>query len=600
MKKFLLCLIAVLINFITVSFAYAENFYIKNYDVNIKVKENNDIQVLEDIDVYFTAPSHGIYRTISLKPGDKIAGIYTNDKINSYASKSGVNYSVKIGDANNLITGDHHYSIGYTYKTNLDNSNEFYFNIIGTDWPVPIEKAKFYITMPKKFDKNKVGLSIGRYGTKGFDGGAVYRVNGLNISGDIQRILHPSEGVTIRIELPNDYFSKSKPTDLSKNEIYTIIGIIILTFIAFIVWFIYGKDEPVTPVVNFYPPKNKNSAEAGVEYKGQATNKELTSLVFYLASKGYLKIEDDGISFILTKLKEYDGKNSIEKRFLRALFKQGDTVTKEELELSREFYKECEVIISSLNKIKGFIFDKNACSIEKIAIMILSIAGIIIGAFYSFLDYSFESFITTISSAGFILIFPIVAIIALLSVLLSNKSTKSSKFFICIWAAGFGGIPAVMLSNIISFPNFNYIVLLTAIIGLVISIICFINLPKRNRTGRIALGHLLGFKQFLEVAEKRRIQQLVDENPEYCFDILPYAYVLDVSDAWIKNFEGISQTQPSWYCGPCNAHSFRHLSNAIESSSKPSVANGGISKSRSSGGGGFSGGGHGGGGGGSW
>ena len=37
---------------------------------------------------------------------------------------------------------------------------------------------------------------------------------------------------------------------------------------------------------------------------------------------------------------------------------------------------------------------------------------------------------------------------------------------------------------------------------------------------------------------------ICDKN--HCYDILPYTYVLDVSDVWIKKFETITLQAPSW------------------------------------------------------
>ena len=37
------------------------------------------------------------------------------------------------------------------------------------------------------------------------------------------------------------------------------------------------------------------------------------------------------------------------------------------------------------------------------------------------------------------------------------------------------------------------------------------------------------------------------DNPEYFYNILPYAYVLGVSDKWMKKFEGITMEAPHWY-----------------------------------------------------
>ena len=41
----------------------------------------------------------------------------------------------------------------------------------------------------------------------------------------------------------------------------------------------------------------------------------------------------------------------------------------------------------------------------------------------------------------------------------------------------------------------------------------------------------------MKTVEKDKINELVEENPNYFYDILPYAYVLGVSDKWSKKFE---------------------------------------------------------------
>ena len=111
---------------------------------------------------------------------------------------------------------------------------------------------------------------------------------------------------------------------------------------------------------------------------------------------------------------------------------------------------------------------------------------------------------------------------------------------------------------------------------------------------------MLGFKKFIETAEKHRLQSLVEKEPQYFYNVLPFAYLFGISDKWIKKFEGIMNIQPDWYSGEhFNSHSFRHFSDSMKSVSVPTTTNGGISTS-SGGGGGFSGGGGGGGGGRGW
>ena len=622
MKKVLLLIFAFVLSFTFALSSFAENFYIKNYDVTLDIQKNKDIIVTEYIEVFFTNPSHGIFRKIPTK-----GTLYRNGKSSNYKAiikdvRLDEQYSTiynmdsttfKIGNPNIRVTGNNDYTIEYTYsmgKDTLKDNDEFYFNIIGTEWNTDIKRVKFKINFPEAepMIAKTTGFSLGRRGVSGYDPNYLkFSVNGdKTITGYVTRGLNPREGLTVRTLLPENYFKNE--INLFKNATVPII-MLVLTAIAFLMWFIFGRDEKVIPVVNFYPPKNRNSAEVGVEYNGVASHKEISSLVMYMANKGYLEIEDDGVSYTLNKIKDYDGKNPYEKRLFNVLFKKSDTVTMEELQYSREFYTNCNAILLSLNKIKNHIFDKNATSFEKMFILVVCVLGLLATMVYTLGDYSFD---LLFSPAAFVLIFPIVGILVVSAVvynILKGTMSRSQKIFqgifISIWGSGFILMPTFcflvpMSRNV----GQNAPVLLLGLACVIVSVICLFNMPKRNKQGRMALGYIMGFKQFLEVAEKHRLESLLAEDRNYASEILPFAYVLGVSDKIVPILEETSlYTQPTWYKGHMTAASFAGFASKMESVTMPSYSNGGIS--RSSGGSGFSGGGSsggggGGGGGGSW
>ena len=142
--------------------------------------------------------------------------------------------------------------------------------------------------------------------------------------------------------------------------------------------------------------------------------------------------------------------------------------------------------------------------------------------------------------------------------------------------------------------------LLIPLIFCIIGVACVVEMPKRNKAGNSILGKILGLKKFIEVSEANRIKTLIKENPNYCFNLIPYAIVLGVCKEWILKFQQLMPQNPDWYQGQFNAHSIANFSYNLSTLSAPSYNNGGISRSSSSGGGGFSGGGGGGGGGSSW
>ncbi len=127
-------------------------------------------------------------------------------------------------------------------------------------------------------------------------------------------------------------------------------------------------------------------------------------------------------------------------------------------------------------------------------------------------------------------------------------------------------------------------------------------IPKRTTYGNELLGKIKGFKTFLETAEKVKLEAMVMENPNYFYDILPYTYVLGVSEKWIAKFETFSLQAPSWYDSSTDfdVTSFGSFMNTTMTSAQSTMTSSPSSSSGDSLSEGLSGGGSGGGGGGSW
>ena len=136
-------------------------------------------------------------------------------------------------------------------------------------------------------------------------------------------------------------------------------------------------------------------------------------------------------------------------------------------------------------------------------------------------------------------------------------------------------------------------------------------MQKRTKFYTEMLNQLLGFKDFLECAEKDQLETLIEDNPDYYYTTLSYANVLGVSDKWMEKFEDLTLPDPAFYQSAEPFHNtimfnaaYRAVFATIRENSiaMPANANscgrGGHGGGFSGGGGGFSGGGFGGGGGG--
>jgi len=601
---------------------YANDYDITKYDVEIVVDEHNKYGIKENIDTYFNVSKHGIIRRIPLynniirQDGTRernrvlISNVHVNEEFAS--SRENYNYVLKIGSADKTLTGKHSYSISYDYDIGLDKNNkydELYFNIIGTEWDTNISNVTFKITMPKEFDASKLGFSYGQYGYSNTDN-ISYDVDGNVITGSFEGTLLAGEGLNVRMELPEGYFIRKSVGSSLLECWYYIIPILGVLF-SYLIWKKYGKDDQVVDIVSFYPPENMNSLDVAFAKKGSVNSNDAVSLLVYLASKGYIKIVEDKKSksrFTIQKVKEYDGNNKEEELFFRGLFKKvWDSISSDEL--NESFYLTINSILTKKNSTanRKEIFNNKSSNKRYILFLFMlitsSLSTIIPALGYKLSDVIFS-----------IIICNLIGIVALIivGIIYDNNCTKKGLNSALGFAFFFVLALAVANFTIIGFEYIYYDTVY--LIGFILCMVCtyliyffYLIVTKRTEYGNKVLGEVNGFKKFLETAEKDKLESLVHDDPSYFYNILPYAYVLGVSDAWIKQFEGIAIAPPDWYESADTfdyyrfnrslnrtIHSASRVMNSVPQSSGGSSSGGGFS------GGGFSGGGSGGGGGSSW
>ncbi len=370
-------------------------------------------------------------------------------------------------------------------------------------------------------------------------------------------------------------------------------------------------------------------------YKGKANDQDVISLLIYLANKGYIKIaetEENQLfttnkGFKITKLKDYDGTNENERLFLEGLFVQ-DRNLKSYISENSDLLKSCTVnevtstdlydnfyitmkkILANMNskENKNKIFEKQALSkkIFIILMIIITFCLITIPPVYLYGIPETLVFSLLFPGIGFTVLFKFV-FGEPQTIYVNGRATHSSigtKLFGLVWGLGFGGVPwSFLVLPALKQEAFYLVSYIVGIICVVGMILCIKYLPKRTQYGNEMLGKLRGFRSFLEKAEKSKLEAMVLQNPTYFYDILPYTYVLGVSDKWIKKFETIALRAPEWYDSgrPMDMQSFGTFMNSTMTSANRVMSSSSSSSSSStSSGGGMSGGGSGGGGGGSW
>lgn len=371
-----------------------------------------------------------------------------------------------------------------------------------------------------------------------------------------------------------------------------IISIVIigLTIYVIYLWKKYGKDHPKKEqTVEFYPPDNLSSAEIGYIYAKQKSKKQTISLIISLASKGYIKIDEikEGKIQITNnigkrppelKKEEYDKQRMIEVRklkdydetlskqainMMKYLFKEENTrqikanikkflnvkeelvqgkyiqilrdtekeIQEKQIEQKKEYekqlkeynekLKEYEQAIEKLepmNEFEQIVFDE--LFFEKDVII--------------FSEH--KSFYLTFSK-------------------IDSKLEKTLKHKINDKNADKKYIKSILITifiivlSMISFfiiedmsPNLSFLYYIS--FGCIFINIFFTSIMKRKTEyGETVSARVAGFREFLDTVEKEKLEALVEEEPNYFYNILPYTYVLNISKKWIEKFENIPLPQ---------------------------------------------------------
>ena len=555
-KKIYLLIVILLINLFIYNKSYANDkntqYTIDKYDIDMKVNENNTYDITEKITVnYAENAENQIIIKIPLKTTkttifdfnkSNVSNIEVND---SYSAITNYNYKIlKIGNKKEKENNKKTYEIKYTYDGKKDTSkteDNFFYYLIYNENETKINNVEFTITMPKKI--NKSNIKISNLYSKNIE----YKITDNVIKGSIKNGI--KDNLYIDATLPEGYFVGAH----SGIDLEIIASIFLLIF-GFRLYQNSKRNNiennNVIEMEYYYPPHNLNTTTLGYIYKGYSEEKDVTSLLLYLANKGYLKIESlkkreiilKHKNFKIIKLKEYDGDNQEEKKFLDDLFLLKDEITSKDLVDS--FYYTIFKISKSINKKEN----NDKYTDESLTRVRLNLLVMIV---FQILIMGGVGFFSSISNVIDILIFVPFSLGAVFyPLLLLYKMQNKSILIIAIATSILTGFLAMEGSGINIYGGILYLAkFILESISLIILIILYGTIKTKNTYGLELLHEIESFKKCLKNMNKSKMEELLYNDSEYFYEILPYTYVLGISKIWIKKFEEIELKPPKWYEG---------------------------------------------------
>lgn len=571
------CLLCIVLIVFSAAPVFAVSYTTEFFHTTLDVQENSSMHVTEEIYVTFSSPGHGIYRYIPnydtkayfMHDGELVSAEMPYEIKNVRCEgqeidkeSSGGSLVVRIGSADVTVTGMQKYVLEYDivmYVDGIDYLDQLYWNVVPAYWDTDIDFAAFTVNMPKPFDGDAVDVITGPVGTGDTTRASWdFYEDDWSLAGHVDD-LSRGEGITVRITLPEGYWVGAKNNAAQWRIAEGIIAA--LTVFVMGLFVVKGKDPKPVKTVEFYPPDDLSPAEIGYIYDNKIDDRDMTSLVMWFASKGYLRVhaeesrgilKKDKVHIELEKLRDIpSGAPAYQRTFFNALFEKSFVADMDALAKSTDF---ADSYVAAKDSLRTRYGDKTKRRLQE---------G------YQYVGMGCLSGVL------------IMAVVVLSLFFLMSRGGQVEHL------------------------------LLVALIAGAIVLICTIFMTRPTEYRTRMLGRIHGFREFIKLAELDRIQKLVEQDPDYFYNILPYAYIFNLTDKWASHFDRLAVSQPDWYDGPpayimtpsvfCSAMDNGVRSNltqsVIHTTSSSDFSGGG---SFSSGGGGFSGGGGGGGGGGGW
>jgi uncharacterized membrane protein len=547
----------------------AREWRVADFHTTAAIDREGAAVISERISLVFSGEFHGIHRFIPIEyPGPHGSNYTLFLKVRRVSDGAGNPLKYERSTSNGALdlkiyipgASDSTKTVAIDYSSPdavrfFPDHDEFYWNVTGNDWPVPIEHASAFVHLPENASGGlRVQAFTGVYGSQ--ERAAEAKVEGSNANFETASPLTMRGGLTIDIFIPKGVLSEPGPIKraawfLGSNPIVLLPPWAFVVMLA--LWWSKGRDpSPGLSVAPMYePPAAMTPAEVGTIVDDTVHPRDITSTLIDLAVRGYVTIEEVAERGIIFTHKDYLF------RLLKPREQWTGLAPHERVMLEHVFAGGAETRLSSL---------KNR--------------------FYTAIPVIREDVMSALKSKGMYLVDP--------------ASANAYAFL----GAAFVAAPFV-IAALLHYPVFASVVLLVAAVAVAALVVWLFGRQMTAKTmqgvrTRIAI---LGFQEFMNRVDADRLKRM----PPNTFEkYLPFAMALGVEHHWAQAFAGTVQNPPNWYVSP-NGTMFNPI---LFSNSMHSMANDMhqvfVSSPRASssgsgwgggGGGGFSGGGFGGGGG---
>ena len=453
-------------------------------------------------------------------PGDASAVTVNGSRVS--APKSGdvrrVNLSKYAGKVVGDITVNIQYSLHDVIYTTQEDTLEMRVPLL-SGFEYAVEAMTFSVTLPG--ENAALPAFTSGYHQAGIEEHLTYTVEGATVSGASVKALKDHETLTMVLAVTEEMFPRSIVEKQSVGTAAVAMGI--CAALAVLYWLIMLRNLPWRRQQCSQPPQGFGAGMLGCVTAVQGV--DLSMAVLSWAQLGYVLIQVDrhGRVLLHKRMDMGNERSEFEQRCFKKLFGKrqlADTASYQYALLHRQLAKRPALITELMHKHTG----------NNTVFRVLA-SGI--GLF---------------GGAGIGLAMGSGAALQGVLVVLLGAAGAVSGWFIQGWGGALGlrgkeklltGLALSALWLLLGLAAGEFIFGLWMVIGLLIAGVLLRWGGRRTDQGRQLQAQLRGLRRYFRTADKTRLRQLLETDPDYFFRLAPYAMALGADKAFAKRFGGV-------------------------------------------------------------
>ena len=419
-----------------------------------------------------------------------------------------------------------HYTLDNVVETDEEN-RQFVRIPLLSGFKYPMEQVKFSVSMPGSFTDTPEFFS--GYHEQDIERVISFSVSGVTISGSVDAPLKDSETLYMLLDAPEGMFPRAAAVGQSLPVVHAAMAV--CAGLALLYWILTLRRPLIWPRRRLSPPQGLSAGNVGAYLVLDPT--DLTLMVLHWAQLGYLSIRMDLRERVLLDKKMDMGneRSAFENRCFSMLFSRGS-----QIDAAAGRYARYAQQVRDSTRYRGAGLRRGSGN-PRIFRLLACGVGLFSGAAMA------DCMHLQSSSVRIMLMLLLGAVTAFLT---WRIQTGMSRFQL-LWKR------ELTISLILAaLPPVVGLLTGGALYGLLASLWAMVSGflaavgGRRTELGIQTCTELLGLRRFLRTASPGELQRILRENPDYCYELMPFALALDADRKFTRQLGAVHLSSCKW------------------------------------------------------